>query len=51
MATAPEAVARPALERLAGRYLPDLVHGANDGIITTLAVVCGVVGVDLSEPP
>ena len=33
----------------AGRhYLPDLVYGANDGIITTFAVVCGVVGADLS---
>ena len=29
-------------------YLPDLVYGANDGIITTFAVVCGVVGADLS---
>ena len=34
----------------AGRhYLPDLVYGANDGIITTFAVVCGVVGADLSS--
>ena len=33
----------------AGRhYLPDLVYGANDGIITTFAVVCGVVGAGLS---
>jgi vacuolar iron transporter family protein len=31
-----------------GRYLPDLVFGANDGIITTLAVVSGVVGAALS---
>lgn len=30
-------------------YLPDLVYGANDGIITTFAVVCGVVGASLSE--
>jgi vacuolar iron transporter family protein len=30
-------------------YLPDLVYGANDGIITTFAVVSGVVGADLSE--
>jgi hypothetical protein len=28
-----------ALQGLAGRYLPDLVYGANDGIITTFAVV------------
>ncbi|MCE3287281.1 MAG: protein of unknown function transrane [Gaiellaceae bacterium] len=31
------------------RYLPDLVYGANDGIITTFAVVSGVVGAALSE--
>ncbi len=30
-------------------YLPDLVYGANDGIITTFAVVSGVVGADLSD--
>jgi VIT1/CCC1 family predicted Fe2+/Mn2+ transporter len=29
--------------------LPDLVYGANDGIITTFAVVSGVVGADLSR--
>ena len=29
-------------------YLPDLVYGANDGIITTFAVVSGVVGASLS---
>ena len=43
---------RRALEMQAGlirRYLPDLVYGANDGIITTFAVVTGVVGADLSE--
>jgi vacuolar iron transporter family protein len=34
---------------LAGRYLPDLVYGANDGVITTFAVVCGVVGAALSN--
>lgn len=33
----------------ARHYLPDLVYGANDGIITTFAVVCGVVGASLSE--
>jgi len=31
-----------------GKYLPDLIFGANDGIITTLAVVSGVVGASLS---
>jgi vacuolar iron transporter family protein len=34
---------------LAGRYLPDLVYGANDGVITTFAVVSGVVGAALSN--
>jgi vacuolar iron transporter family protein len=34
---------------LAGRYLPDIVYGANDGLITTFAVVSGVVGAGLSE--
>ena len=34
---------------LARHYLPDLVYGANDGIITTFAVVSGVAGADLSE--
>jgi VIT family len=32
-----------------GHYLPDLVYGANDGIITMFAVVSGVVGADLSR--
>jgi VIT1/CCC1 family predicted Fe2+/Mn2+ transporter len=30
------------------KYLPDLIFGANDGTITTLAVVSGVVGAALS---
>lgn len=30
------------------RYIRDLVYGANDGIITTLAVVAGVAGARLS---
>src|SRR3712207_3461506 len=34
---------------LAAHYLPDLVYGANDGIITTCAIVAGVVGASLSE--
>lgn len=41
-------VARPRLGRVAGHYLPDLVYGANDGIITTFAVVSGVVGASLA---
>jgi vacuolar iron transporter family protein len=39
---------RAGLGRVAGHYLPDLVYGANDGIITTFAVVSGVVGASLS---
>ena len=31
------------------RHLPDLVYGANDGIITTFAVASGVVGASLSD--
>jgi VIT1/CCC1 family predicted Fe2+/Mn2+ transporter len=34
---------------LVGKYLPDLIYGANDGIITTLAVVSGVTGAALSS--
>jgi VIT1/CCC1 family predicted Fe2+/Mn2+ transporter len=30
------------------KYLPDLIYGANDGIITTLAIISGVVGASLS---
>lgn len=30
-------------------YLGDLVYGANDGIVTTFAVVAGVAGADLSS--
>lgn len=32
----------------AGKYIGDLVYGANDGIITTFAVVAGVAGAGLS---
>jgi hypothetical protein len=38
-----------ALHAMIGKYLPDLILGANDGIITTLAVVSGVVGAALSS--
>lgn len=31
-----------------GRYLPDVVYGANDGIITTFAVVAGAAGASFS---
>src|SRR5262245_12312422 len=37
------------LRSILRRCLPDLVYGANDGIITTFAVVCGVVGASLSS--
>jgi len=40
---------RSALYVTIGKYLPDLIDGANDGIITTLAVVSGVVGAELSS--
>ena len=40
---------RRALYVMVGKYLPDLIYGANDGIITTLAVVSGVVGAELSS--
>ena len=40
---------RRKLAPAAGHYLPDLVYGANDGVITTFAVVSGVVGASLSE--
>ena len=33
----------------AGKYLPDFVLGANDGVITTFAVISGVVGASLSS--
>ena len=40
---------RAAVGDAAGHYLPDLVYGANDGIITTFAVVSGVVGASLAN--
>ena len=48
-ATVGAAARRQAMTRLSRHYLPDLVYGANDGIITTFAVVSGVVGASLSE--
>ena len=33
----------------ARHYIKEIVYGANDGIITTFAVVSGVVGASLSE--
>jgi vacuolar iron transporter family protein len=40
---------RAAVADAAGHYLSDLVYGANDGIITTFAVVSGVVGASLAN--
>ena len=37
-------------QRFGGTYIRDLVYGANDGIITTFAVVAGVTGGSLSSP-
>ena len=34
---------------LARRYLPELIYGSNDGIITTFAIVSGVVGAQLAN--
>jgi len=31
-----------------GRYLPEVIYGANDGIVTTFAVVAGVAGASLN---
>ena len=36
------------IEGVARHYLRDLIYGANDGIITTFAVVAGVTGASLS---
>ena len=40
--------ARPGLYGTIRRYLPELIYGANDGVVTTLAVVASVVGANLS---
>lgn len=37
------------MTRFVRHHLPDLVYGANDGIITTFAVASGVVGAALSD--
>ena len=33
-----------------GRYIKDIVYGANDGIITTFAIVAGVAGAGIADP-
>ena len=30
------------------RFLPELIYGANDGVVTTVAIIAGVVGADMS---
>ncbi len=44
-----ESLTRARNAHLIRHYLPDLVYGANDGVITTFAVVSGVVGAELSD--
>jgi vacuolar iron transporter family protein len=44
----PAAMPPGGLRATISNYLPDLIFGANDGVITTLAVVSGVVGASLS---
>ena len=36
------------MRRILGRYIKDIIYGANDGIVTTFAVVAGSVGAGLS---
>jgi VIT1/CCC1 family predicted Fe2+/Mn2+ transporter len=36
------------LNAIVSKYLTDIIYGANDGIVTTFAVVSGVVGAELS---
>jgi VIT1/CCC1 family predicted Fe2+/Mn2+ transporter len=38
----------PRADDIARKYLPDFVYGANDGVVTTLAVMSGAVGASLS---
>lgn len=40
---------RRRLRRTVRHYLPDFIYGANDGIITTFAVVSGVAGAGLAS--
>jgi len=33
-----------------GRYIKDIVYGANDGVITTFAIIAGVAGANIADP-
>ncbi|MEK7630694.1 MAG: VIT1/CCC1 transporter family protein [Patescibacteria group bacterium] len=33
-----------------GRYIKDIVYGANDGVITTFAIIAGVAGANITDP-
>jgi len=35
--------------RLIKRYLPEIVYGSNDGVVTTFAIVAGITGASLSQ--
>lgn len=38
-----------AVRRLLRKYMPELIYGANDGLVTTFAIVSGVVGANLAS--
>ncbi len=44
----PDAPANSKRKRFLRHFLPDIVYGANDGLITTFAIVAGVTGAGLS---
>jgi VIT1/CCC1 family predicted Fe2+/Mn2+ transporter len=48
MSTAFDRYSHDGVYPTARKYLPDFIYGANDGVVTTLAVVSGVVGASLS---
>ncbi len=35
--------------RIVRKYLPELVYGSNDGVVTTFAIVAGITGASLSQ--
>jgi len=36
--------------KASGRYIKDIVYGANDGVITTFAIIAGVAGANIADP-